>query len=72
VLTKPGIIASKWLGTLIEISRIISVNSRYLSDSNWEHEMILRNVLVEIEGLTGVVLEGVQQTPQSCVVYWAL
>ena len=34
VLTKLGTIASRWSDTLIETFRIMSVNNKYLSDSN--------------------------------------
>jgi len=48
VLTKLETIISRWSDTLIESSRIMSVNSRYSSVSNWRYGVILKRILVEV------------------------
>ena len=40
-------IVSRWLGTLVETSGIMSENNKHLSDSNWEYKLIITR-MVEI------------------------
>ena len=47
-MTKLGMIISRWSSTLMKISRIMFINSKYLSDGNWGYRIILRKVLVGI------------------------
>ena len=37
-----------WSSTLLETSRIISINSKQLSNNIWKHEAIFKRVLVEV------------------------